>query len=654
MPTRREFLKTTAALVASPLLLETVSTQQQAPASEVFADFESGTYDGWKLSGNCWTPEPASDVLFPGKITGFEGKRFLCTLHPKLGTGATGKAVSKEFTLEKPFINFLIGGGNHPREACLNLVVDGKVVRTETGSDSAELRQVSWDVSLLVGKKAYLEVTDTTQSPERGYVMVDEIIFSEVPLDQRLLDVENGPTLKEWGIEPFFFYRSNVKFTQPYGDRDLSPVFDFGVTPHVFKQLVDVLCVHTYWLPHTSDMKLEDLSRLLRMQVDQIIKDIGITNPSKFLLQWLQGEAICAYVTSKITYDFDTVENTQGKGDERERERWRRQAVDIVYRTQLASCDGFGRITQCLAQLAGIKCWHMDVTLRKGRDGTAWEHSGHGALVFEFEGGIRVPVDTTVPWIGYADYRRQQGKNGWRTMPATKRAWEIYAAEYYQNNVIVGEMEPENLSLITLSFEQWRAFNSLKYDLAKDWYDRQSMLEMRASWLQTPWSEFSYVLDPGERKLDLAYNPGDRTYPRASASYTYQYDRVAWLIDGKINYGGEPRNRWTAYQSPNASDWVQVEFGDPKTVNRVVLHFYADSSGTHLPSDYSVQVWFNGKWTNVQTPKKIPSKPVAAGPNLVTFAPQTVSAVRVTLIHSEGSKSGLTELMVMGPENSLR
>lgn len=143
MPTRRDFLNSTAALAASPYLANQAAPQRSTPSSEVFADFESGTFDGWTLSGNCWTREPHHAKTIEG-ITGFQGKRFLYTLHPSLGNNATGKAVSREFIIEKPFMNFLLGGGNHPGQACLNLVVDGMIARTETGNDLGEMRPASW------------------------------------------------------------------------------------------------------------------------------------------------------------------------------------------------------------------------------------------------------------------------------------------------------------------------------------------------------------------------------------------------------------------------------------------------------------------------------------------------------------------------------
>ena len=182
---RRDLLVSTVGILA----LQELSHSQPTPASRsrdfVFADFESGTYDGWTLTGSCWTQTPASGDTSKGQITGFQGTRFLSTLHPRLLAAATGKAVSKVFTIQRPYINFLIGGGKFAGETGLNLVVNEKVVRSATGNDRQELERRTWDVLSLVGQKAHFEVVDTCESQENGYIMVDDIRFgSHLPPTQ--------------------------------------------------------------------------------------------------------------------------------------------------------------------------------------------------------------------------------------------------------------------------------------------------------------------------------------------------------------------------------------------------------------------------------------------------------------------------------------
>ncbi len=105
--------------------------------------------------------------------------------------GATGKLISKAFTIERKAIRFLIGGGDHPRRTCMNLVVDGKIVRSAVGKNSETLAPHVFDVTALQGKTARLEIVDQ-HTAGWGHVLVDHIVFSDdtraamKPLDQLL------------------------------------------------------------------------------------------------------------------------------------------------------------------------------------------------------------------------------------------------------------------------------------------------------------------------------------------------------------------------------------------------------------------------------------------------------------------------------------
>ena len=113
-----------------------------------------------------------------------------------MGSIATGKAVSKEFTIKKPLITFLIGGGNHPGQTCFNLVVNSRTVRTQTGNGSADLSPALWNVGDLMGQRGHLEVVDNSQSADRGYVMIDDIRFED-----DLTVLGNQPAMWQEGVE---------------------------------------------------------------------------------------------------------------------------------------------------------------------------------------------------------------------------------------------------------------------------------------------------------------------------------------------------------------------------------------------------------------------------------------------------------------------
>src|SRR5205807_1569193 len=95
---------------------------------------------------------------------------------------------------------------------------------------------------------------------------------------------------------------------------------------------------------------------------------------------------------------------------------------------------------------------------------------------------------------------------------------------------------------------------------------------------------------------NLAFNPGDKPFPKASASYTSRFDKVMEVNDGRANFNPEPRNRWTSYESPNAADWVEIDFGAVKEVGRVELAVYDDGGGVRAPAAYNVQWWDGDTW----------------------------------------------------------
>ncbi len=162
-------------------LLAVLNAWAKAPTdAEVFADFESGTYEGWTIEGNCFGDRPATGKInWQQPVSGWRGKYFVNTFNPD--DTSTGRAISRPFKINKRFIHFLIGGGHHPGRCCLNLLVDGKVVRTETGRNSEQLFPERWDVSEFIGKEAQLEIVDM-ETGGWGHILVDHIVFSDSPI----------------------------------------------------------------------------------------------------------------------------------------------------------------------------------------------------------------------------------------------------------------------------------------------------------------------------------------------------------------------------------------------------------------------------------------------------------------------------------------
>ena len=62
-------------------------------------------------------------------------------------------------------MNFLIGGGTHPwkddpKPCCVNLKIEGEVVRTSTGKATETMSRQEWNIAEFKGEKAQLEILD--------------------------------------------------------------------------------------------------------------------------------------------------------------------------------------------------------------------------------------------------------------------------------------------------------------------------------------------------------------------------------------------------------------------------------------------------------------------------------------------------------------
>lgn len=147
-------------------------------------DFEAQDYGDWRVEGDAFGTGPARGTLggqMP--VSGFEGHGLVNSFLG--GDKATGRLTSPEFTIERNYIKFLIGGGGYPGRTCMNLRVDGQVVRSATGPNrrpggSESLDWVNWDVRKYKGRRAHLEIVDHA-SGGWGHINVDQIVQSDAP-----------------------------------------------------------------------------------------------------------------------------------------------------------------------------------------------------------------------------------------------------------------------------------------------------------------------------------------------------------------------------------------------------------------------------------------------------------------------------------------
>lgn len=148
----------------------------------LIADFEGENYGDWKVEGKAFGNKPAKGTL-PNQmpVSGFKGKGLVNSFAG--GDGTTGTLTSPKFKIERDYLNFLIGGGGHTGQTCMNLLLDGKVVRVAMGPNtepggSEELAAVHWNVKEFRGKEVTLQIVDSATGGW-GHINVDHIVQSD-------------------------------------------------------------------------------------------------------------------------------------------------------------------------------------------------------------------------------------------------------------------------------------------------------------------------------------------------------------------------------------------------------------------------------------------------------------------------------------------
>ncbi|GKQ37847.1 Ig-like domain-containing protein [Streptomyces sp. A012304] len=177
--------------------------------------------------------------------------------------------------------------------------------------------------------------------------------------------------------------------------------------------------------------------------------------------------------------------------------------------------------------------------------------------------------------------------------------------------------------------------------------------EVRATGLRTAVAEPRDVrYGPGERVTDLFAKAGrDLTGAAkdnlaAGATARASHEELGRGAVGAVDGSTANEPFWGARGSGDAEDWYEIDFGRPRAVDDVRLHFYSDKrpGGYAEPALYAVQYQAgDGQWKDVTGPVKSPVVP-RANLNQVRFKAVTTQKLRVLMRHRDGHTSGLKEV----------
>ncbi|HZO84671.1 MAG TPA: glycoside hydrolase family 32 protein [Verrucomicrobiae bacterium] len=228
------------------LAAHVLSSQVCAADDVVISSFDPGTYGDWKATGTAFEKGPASgDLITKLEIENAVGTGVASSEIE--GDGPTGTLVSPAFNIQRPYISFLIGGGNYELHTCLNLLVGGKVVRSATGWNSDRLVHASWDVRPWVGKQAQIQLVDEA-SGSWGHINVDHIVQTDHPTrlplnSQPLYQETHRPqfhfTARQWTMD-----RLNPGMRQEGWLNDLNGLIFYQGEYHLFAQRWNKCWIH--------------------------------------------------------------------------------------------------------------------------------------------------------------------------------------------------------------------------------------------------------------------------------------------------------------------------------------------------------------------------------------------------------------------------
>ncbi len=187
-------------------LLSEHKVQEKSREDRVVFDFEAGNYDGWQVEGTAFGSKPVTQSTVPdyqGDVNPV-GRGFVNS-HASAEAGgdpafvtsvrdsAKGKLTSPEFTIDRKFLAFRIGGGKREMQLAVDLLIDGRVVRSATGHNRNSMRDESFHVADLEGQQAQLVIRDDFSGPW-GNIGADHFVLTDNarPLGQATEQLDFG------------------------------------------------------------------------------------------------------------------------------------------------------------------------------------------------------------------------------------------------------------------------------------------------------------------------------------------------------------------------------------------------------------------------------------------------------------------------------
>jgi len=159
------------------------------PAADITWNFETGDLRGWEMTGEAFKTQPTygdnPKARDGTKSSGHQGSYWIGGYENRhrssdragtiQGDGPRGTLTSEPFTVTKPTISFLVGGGCSTHER-VELLIDSEVVLNATGECRETMQRLTWDVSAYTGRSVRIRLVDASDG-HWGHINFDDVRF---------------------------------------------------------------------------------------------------------------------------------------------------------------------------------------------------------------------------------------------------------------------------------------------------------------------------------------------------------------------------------------------------------------------------------------------------------------------------------------------
>ncbi|WP_158969828.1 GH116 family glycosyl-hydrolase [Paraglaciecola sp. L3A3] len=166
-------------------------------ADIVYDDFENGL-GKWQATGRAFVEEASPyNNAFNNQPSQKAGNRIADSRLVKDQSNSTfdnrllGTLTSKPFTINRDYLTALIGGGDYKTngvsETGLRVLVDGKPIASIHGERSEFVTRKQIDLTEYQGQQAQIEIFDLSKDGWAGYVIVDQVVLTDIGLQPQLM-----------------------------------------------------------------------------------------------------------------------------------------------------------------------------------------------------------------------------------------------------------------------------------------------------------------------------------------------------------------------------------------------------------------------------------------------------------------------------------